>query len=254
MNAVRAFFGWWPLTCMLQQAMPRAAGRIASITVAAVACFAGAARADTVEIDLSGFVNADLTTYTGGFNYPQHGGTITVDSIPFQLATIGSQQDTAIIQTNGVQDYSIPVGIFGVTSVDVLVNSAYGSCGTDVGEIDFVGSSQTFSYNLTEGVNIRDHFNGNFCNVAGSIAGTASFGAGSDRLDLDSILLPASFSDQTLESIDFEGFGKGELGEPFLAAATIVTPGDPDPAAVPEPSSFLFLIVASAIVALRRIL
>ena len=231
--------------------MPRRAGKIASITVAAVASFAGQACADTVEINLSSFVNADLTTYSGGSNYPQNGGSITVDGIPFQLATNGPQDDTAVLQTSGVDDYSIPVGVAGVTSVDLLVNSAYGSCGTDVGEIDFVGASQTYSYDLTEGLNIRDHFDGDFCNTAASTSGTASFGGGTDRLDMDSIVLPASFSNQTLESIVFKGFGQGELGEPFLAAATVVIPDDPDPPAVPEPSTLLFLVVAGTIVVLR---
>ncbi len=123
--------------------------------------------------------------------------------------------------------------------MDVLVNSAFGSCGADVGEIDFVGSSQTDTYKLTEGDNVRDHFNGQFCNSAGGVTDTANFG--NDRLDLDVIKLPASFLDQTLESIEFKGFGDDPLGEPFLAAVTL----DPaDPAPVPEPSN---LLIASAL-------
>ena len=226
------------------------AAKFVSIITVAI-WIAGIVRADTVEIDLSSFVNSDLTTYTGGSNYPQHGGAITVDTIPFELATIGSGQDTAVIQTNGIQDFSIPVEASGVTTVDVLINSAFGSCGADVGEIDFVGSSETYSYTLTEGVNLRDHFNGKFCNSAGDATATASFGGGADRLDLESVQLPLSFSGQTLESIDFKGFGNGQLGEPFLAAATILTPADPDPAPVPEPSQLLVACVAAAILLLR---
>lgn len=239
----------WPFVCTSRPAVYGVA-KFGSILTVAV-CLAGIGRADTVEVDLSGFVNSDLTTYTGGSNYPQHGGSITLDAIPFELATIGPEQDTAVIQTNGAQDFSIPVEVFGATSVDVLVNSAFGSCGTDVGEIDFVGSSGTYTYTLTEGVNVRDHFNGQFCNSAGDITDTASFG--SDRLDLLSITLPLSFSGQTLESIDFIGFGKGQLGEPFLAAATIVTPADPlDPAPVPEPEDLLVVSVGAAAMFLKR--
>jgi hypothetical protein len=216
--------------------------------VALAVWFARAGRSDTVQIDLSGLVNSDLTTYTGGSNYPQHGGPITVDGIPFELATIGAQQDTAVVQTSGTQDFSIPVDTFGVTSADVLVNSADGSCGTDVGGIDFVGSSATYSYKLTEGVNVRDHFGGAFCNSAGDITGTASFGDGADRLDLDSIELPPSFANQTLEAIDFKGFGEGQLGDPFLAAATL----DPDPAAVPEPADLVVVGLAAAAMLLFR--
>jgi hypothetical protein len=236
----------WPLVCTSRPAVYEIA-KFVSI-VAVVVCTAATGRADPVQIDLSGLVNSDLTTYTGGSNYPQHGGLITVDGIPFELATIGPQQDTAVIQTSGTQDFSIPVGTFGVTSAYVLVNSADGSCGTDVGEIDFVGSSGTYSYKLTEGVNVRDHFDGAFCNSAGDITDTASFGGGADRLDLDSIELPPSFADQTLESIDFKGFGEGQLGEPFLAAATL----DPDPAAVPEPADLAVVSLAAAAMLLLR--
>ncbi len=88
--------------------MNGAAKFVAIITLAVGV--AGIVRADSVEIDLSSFVNSDLTTYTGGSNYPQHGGAITVETIPFELATIGSGQDTAVIQTNGTQDFSISVG------------------------------------------------------------------------------------------------------------------------------------------------
>ena len=219
--------------------------------VTVVVCIAGAGRADTVQIDLSSLVNSDLTTYTGGSNYPQHGGPITVDGTQFELATIGPQDDTAVLQT-GTQGFSIPVDTFGVTSVDLLVNSAYGSCGADVGEIYFVGSSGTYSYTLTEGVNVRDHFDGAFCNSAGEITDTASFGGGADRLDLDSIELPASFADQTLEWINFKGFDQGELGEPFLAAATVVTPADSDPPPVPEPSDLLFACIAFGAILVKR--
>ena len=40
------------------------------------------ARADSISVDLSGLVNSDLTGYSGGGNYPQHGGPITVDRKP----------------------------------------------------------------------------------------------------------------------------------------------------------------------------
>jgi len=236
--------------------MGRDSTRLASIALAVSACFLGAARADDVQVDLSGFVNADLTTYTGGASYPQNGGSLTVDTIPFSLATIGSNLDTAIVQASTAQDFSIPVGTFGVTSAYVLVNSAWGACGTDIGAIDFVGSSGTFTYTLTEGSNVRDHFNGTYCNTAPDIAGTASFGL--DRLDMQAITLPAGFSDETLESIDFVGYGKGDLGSPFLAAATLVTSGDwdpptdPDTPAVPEPSNLLFMCMAGALMLLVR--
>ena len=215
-----------------------------AITIIAIASSFGIARAATIDLDLSTLVNADLTTYSGGDNYPQHGGSLTVGGIPFTLATIGPNSDTAVIQTSTAGDvletYSIPVGVFGVTSADTLINSAFGSCTTDIGELDFVGASNTFTYTLTEGSNVRDHFDGAFCNTAPNVAGTANFGGGADRLDMQQITLPASFASDTLQRIDFKSFGQGFSGSPFLAAAAVVT----GQAAVPEPSSWTLPVTA----------
>lgn len=205
-------------------------------------CLAGAARADTIPVDLSGFVNSDLTTYSGGSNYPQHGGSLTVGTIPFLLATIGTNLDTAVVQSTGAQDFSLPVGIFGATSAYLLVNSIYGSCGAGIGAVDFVGSSEIYVYTLTEGANVRDHFDGSYCNTAPNVAGTASFGP--DRLDMQMISLPAGFVADTLDSIDFVSFGEGQLGLPFLAAATIVAPSP-----VPEPGGSVFAAGALVVMA-----
>ena len=222
--------------------MSRAIAALIALMVSA--CLAGLASADTVEVNLSGLVNADLTTYTGGSSYPQNGGPLTVGSINFMLATIGQNQDTGIVQSSSADSFDIPIDLSGVSSVDVLVNSTMGSCGADIGEIQFVGSSETFTYTLTEGSNVRDHYNGVYCNSAPNVSGTANFG--SDRLDMQSITLPPGFSGQTLESINFVGFGLGPAGSPFLAAATLVTTDASDPAAVPEPSCVLLVCGAGA--------
>jgi hypothetical protein len=218
-----------------------------AVTIVGIACLAVCARATTIDLNISSLVNSDLTTYTGGGNYPPNGGPLTVAGVPFTLATIGPSFDTAVIQTSTIpgvsQTYSIPVGIFGVTSADTLINSAFGTCGTNVGELDFVGASSNFAYTLTEGTNVRDHFNGAFCNTVTNVAGTASFGGGADRLDMQQIALPASFATDTLQRIDFKGFGQGRDGSPFLAAAAVVT-GSP----VPEPATLT--LTASALLAL----
>jgi hypothetical protein len=191
------------------------------------------AQASVIEVDISSLVNADLTTYTGGANYPQHGGPLIVAGVPFTLATIGHNADTAIIQSStssGVAEtFSIATGVFGVTSAYTLINSAFGTCGVSVGELDFIGTLSTFTYTLIEGVNIRDHFKGNFCNVVTGVAGTAGFGAGADRLDMQQIDLPAVFANETLQRIDFKSFGRGANGSPFLSAVTVATSATPEP-------------------------
>jgi hypothetical protein len=219
------------------------------LAIAVAMAFGMVARGDLVTVDLSPYVNSDLSTYTDGWNYPPGGSSITVDGIPFVLASIGPSNDPGVIQTSGssYDSYDIPIDLFGVTSADVLTNSAWGVCGTDVGEIDFVGSSGTYVYSLTEGDNIRDHFQGSFCNTAPGVTATANFGP--DRLDLNEITLPAAFADETLESVDFIGYGEGQSGAPFLAGLTL----DPEPMpSAPEPSTVVFLTCAMAAIVLKR--
>jgi len=171
------------------------------------------------QVDISSLVNSDLTTYTNGSDYPPNGGPLTINGVPFNLATIGSNSDTAVIQTTGQQSYSIPVNLAGITTVYTLINSADGACGTSVGEVDFVGAtSGTYVYTLVEGTNVRDHNNSSFCNTATGIAGSAGFGGGQVRLDMQQINLPASFISDTLVSVTFTSYGAGGGGQPFLAA------------------------------------
>lgn len=219
---------------------------LASLTLAVgiSICVVENAQADVIPIDIAGLVNADLTTYTGGGNYPPHGGPLVLAGVPFTLATIGQNSDTAMIQSSSdsgvLQTYTLNVGLFGVTSAHTLINSAFGTCGTNVGELDFIGSSDTFPYLLTEGDNVRDHFEGDFCNMLKTAGGSVYFGTGVDRLDMQSIVLPAVFATETLQRIDFKTFGQAYNGSPFLAAATVETTSEPQnlsvSAAAPEPA------------------
>ena len=205
---------------------------------------AAVSSARATSIDLSGLVNSDLTVYSGGLNYPQNGGPLTVAGVPFQLATIGPNNATAVIQAFDFSAQTIiPVNIAGVTNVFTLINSAFGSAGTDIGALVFKGAlGETYTYTLTEGFNVRDHFNGFFVNTATNIAGTADFGGGADRLDMQHIILPLVFGSDVLTEIDFLSFGQGAAGEPFIAAITTSTSQTPLPAALPLFASGLGLM------------
>ncbi len=186
----------------------------------------GSAQGAGSQVDLSSLVNTDLTTYSNGGDYPPNGGPLAVSGVPFILSTIAPNNDTAIIQgsEDGAQSYTIPINAAGITTVYTLMNSAFGSCGTTIGELDFTGAaSGTYVYLLTEGVNIRDHNQSSFCNTAADLSGSASFGGGQVRLDMQEIDLPASFATDTLQSVVFQSYGLGSSGAPFMAAMTAAT-------------------------------
>ena len=214
----------------------------AALAAGVLVLCAGRVAAAPVEtpIDISGLVNANLQTYAGGGNYPVGPTSITVGTIPFNLAGF-SPSGTGIIQTPaGNSTFTIPVGLANVTTVYGLINSAFGTSGDTVGSLVFTDSaSHTFTDPLVEGANIRDHFNGVFNNSATDIFATACFGGSTcpDRLDAYQITLPASFAGNTLVSIMFNGSNAGNpQGQPFLAALTAETPGTsavPLPAALP---------------------
>jgi hypothetical protein len=199
-------------------------------------CTGRVAAAVETPIDISTLVNQNLQGYTGGTNYPLGPASITVGTIPFNLAGFPGG-GTGIIQTNN-SSFTIPVGVANVTTVYGLINSAFGTSGFGVGNLVFTDSAgDTFSFILVEGTNIRDHFNGAFNNSATDILATACFGGSTcpDRLDSYQITLPASFAGNTLVSIVFNGTN-ANAGEPFLAGLTAETPGTsvvPLPAALP---------------------
>ncbi len=220
--------------------------------IAASMLIAGGLSANATEIDLSTLVNTDLNTYSGGSNYPANGGALTVGGIGFNLAAYPGG-GTGIIQLSGdttdmgganppfQSPVSIPVGLSGVVTVYTLINSIFGSTGTQIGTLDFIGSSSSYIYTLTEGSNVRDHYQDGFVNTAPGVAATANFGP-DDRLDMQAIVLPGGLG--TLELITFTAtdpyYGNGE---PFLAGVTTSTSL---PAPTPLPSTWTMLIAGFA--------
>ena len=215
------------------------------------------------EVDLSTFVNANLDTYTNGNLYPANGGQLTVGGVAFNLAPF-TGGGTGIVQLGGdnnpgdiaappyLPSVIIPVNQAGVTTVYTLINSVFGSQTnplTVIGTLTFQGSTGSYTYNLTEGDNVRDHYEGTFVNSAPGLAASYYFGDGSVRLDEQAIALPTGLG--ILESITFAAndqyYGNGE---PFLAGITTSTVS-----AVPEPSTWAMMILGFAgvgFMALRR--
>jgi hypothetical protein len=206
----------------------------------------GAAQAASTTVNIQGFVNANLQTYTNGANYPAGGTILSNAGVSFLLApaSVGGVGLGAIQTPSSppTSSFDIPVNIPNPGAVYTLINSAFGAFGVTVGSMEFKATGGLdFAVALVEGQDIRDHNNDGFNNTIGTGAAlgsiyinTFSFGNGVVRLDEQQFFLPASFNSATLTDIILNGTGSGANGEPFLAAATVSTPS-----AVPEPASLI---------------
>lgn len=218
--------------------------------VGLVLLMSSAHAATITAVDLTPYVNSDLTTWTGGGNYPQNGGIVSVGGIDFQVATVANGK-TGVINSQGVaSSTTIATNVSNANAAYIIINSAWGSLGTATGSLTFYGANPAniYTYTLTEGSNIRDHFNGLYVNSinASNLIGTASYGDGADRFDAYKVLLPSGFANDALKSVVFNDFGVGENGSPFLAALSI--------SSVPLPSSFplfVFSLVGLGLFAMR---
>ena len=191
-------------------------------------------------------MNSNAQTYTKGTNYPQAPATVTIGGIDFAIAPFpggAAAGGTGVVKaTEPAETFTFTTNIPGITTVYTLINSGFGTFGVTIGSItfgDLAGDSVTFD--LTEGTNVRDHYNGMFNNIATDLYGTA-FYPGDVRLDAQQFILPAAFGASTLTSITFAGSpNTGGLGEPFLAAATATT------ASVPEASTWAMMFRRSRV-------
>ena len=217
-----------------------------ALALSAVIGVGGSAVAAQTQVDISSQVNADIQTYTDGGNYPQAPATVTIGGIDFAIAPYpagaGSGGSGVVQVVSPTDSFTFDVSLPGITSVYTLINSAFGNLGSTVGAITFGDlSGDSVTFDLTEGLNVRDHYNGFYNNDASDLYGTASY-AGGVRLDAQQFILPAAFGASTLTSITFNGVADTGLGggEPFLAAVTATT------SAVPEVSTWAMMLAGFA--------
>ncbi|HEY3950863.1 PEPxxWA-CTERM sorting domain-containing protein [Phenylobacterium sp.] len=211
---------------------------------------ASAAQAAGTPISIQNDVNSNLYTYTGGLSYPAAGSTVTIGGVDFTLASFFppdfNAPDVGVIQSGDGSPTSINIAtpnvtIGATTTFYSLVNSAFGVATNTVGDLtlNFAGGA-TFVYDLTEGDNLRDHFNGSFNISAPNVYGTATFS--DDRLDAQQIVLPGSYVGDVLTSITLNNT-QPQFGNPFLAAFTVVDPGV---GGVPEPAAWALMLTGFA--------
>jgi PEP-CTERM motif len=231
------------------------------ITAVALMAAAVAARAQFyTEIDISSQVNADLQTYTSGGDYQVGGSQLNAGGVPFGLALLDNTPGTTgVLQTpyNGgqVESYTfyVPSGTY-ATALYTLINTSWGDDGVNEGSVVVTGSGgETATLDLIEGFNIRDHYNGFYCNTYTDPTLVPTYFAnqvpnstdGPVRLDRQMLVLPSSFNGDTVASITFNGIGNGQPdGSPFLAGMTLQT--------VPEPDSLIVLGLGTLILVVRR--
>ncbi len=190
-------------------------------------------------------LNTDISTWTDGGRYNTiFPGLQTFNGVPFALA-VDNEHHLAYMG-----NLSIPVNVYGVTRAYSIINSAYGSYGTNVGSMEFFGTGGAYyKVDLVEGYNVRDHYYGGYNNTIDNVTAVSAFGGERyrARLDMQIYNLPTIFATNTLESIQFNYMGQGGGGNPFLAAVTVEATAVPIPAAL-----WLFGSGLAGLVGLRR--
>lgn len=219
-------------------------------------------QAQYTEVDISSQVNVDVRTYTSGQNYQPGGTQLNVNGVPFGLAELNNNPNTTgIVQGGGVSQvglfnytFLMPAGTM-ATAVYTLLNTANGSLGVNEGSIVVTGTGgETATLNLIEGTNIRDHYNDGHVNTLTDptvvptyfLNGAPTTQSIQLRLDRQELILPGTFSGDTIASITFQGNAQGNPnGAAFLAGLTLYN--------VPEPSTVAVLTLGAAgLLGLRR--
>ncbi len=173
-------------------------------------------------------VNTNLQTYSSGTLYPAGGTSIEVGGVSFTMADYPGGGTGVLQAGNGTpttpSSIDIPVSIDNASTVYTLINSGNGEFGYDDGAVEFFGTNGAYAkFDLVQGTNIRDHYNGFFNNVIAPGTPSISFGNGTVRLDMQTFVLPPSFAGATLTDIRLDGYGTGSQGEPFLAGVSVAT-------------------------------
>lgn len=226
-----------------------AMGVLAIVVASALAPKANASTIFT-SVDLSGAFNESISTFLSGDAYPV-GGPLDINGVPFQLGTFHHPNEAlglgAVIGEAGPETFKIPVNLTHVDSVFTVVNSSFGLKGATVGSLTFIDTNNNaYHFDLTEGLNIREHNIDIFNNDATDLFGSKTFcnkgGACDAILDAQKFNL-GLFAD--LKEIDFTTIGlptdeHAHDGTPFLVAVT----GGTTVLATPLPASLPLLATA----------
>jgi hypothetical protein len=212
--------------------------RLASIILAVAVSSAPSVRAGEIPIDISSLAN-EPWTYVGpddfliinGSTFPT--GTQNFGGVPFAIPAGPNNYWAAGAAAGfgpGTVSLTIPVGVFGVTSVFTLLNTMWGWAGPQAYLfITFNGSNgATETVPLVGNVNVRDYNNDGNTNTINNTSTIQVWDNGlGQRLDRQEYILPPAFASQALASItitDTGTEGDGTNGSrAVLAAVTVST-------------------------------
>ena len=166
-------------------------------------------------------------------------GLVTLGGINFNIASnsMGNQAWSAQVAAGGGSgqvSVTTLVGVYGVSDVYTLINSMWGLPGpSSDASLIFTGSGgASYSYPLVGNVDIRNWvpggdgptwtFGGSTTNV---YSGPAYWGGFTGVLDMQHIVLPAAFANQTLTTIQLVDSGNTGVQRTVLDGVTVVSTG-----------------------------
>jgi hypothetical protein len=186
-----------------------------------------------INVIIGSSVTDNIRTWTSGTNYPVGGFYTNYAGITFYLAAFPGITNGLGVVLTGVgtvtapKTNNFPLSVTNAVTVYTIMNSEYGQAGKTNGTLDFYGAQGAHaSFNLMQGFNLRDHYNGGFQNTISSNLMSLYWGASkSVRLDCQGWLLPTNFYSQTLTNIQVRSFGNNPNGIATITAITIRTSG-----------------------------
>lgn len=219
---------------------------VKNVGLAAVAAGVMSMPAAAATVDLQSYVNANVSSYVSGEDYPS--GSATIGGIDFDLATFGG--GTGVIQLTDNNSVTISADQSGADTAYIVLNSAWGESGANNGSLTFNGTNGSqIVIQLIQGLNIRDHYT-IYNNAASQVFATATYDGG-NRFDVYRYDIGALGGN--LSSIVFAASNAAfPQGAPFLAAVTTSFEGGAG--AVPEPATWAMMIMGFGVVgaAVRR--
>jgi hypothetical protein len=182
-------------------------------------------------------ITFDYNSYNWGrdANYPT--GDVTLGGIPFSIPTSPNNNTWDSNIGTGTQVLVIPVNLSGVKEIHTLINTSWGYPGDQFTTLDFNWSGGlTVQVVLTDGVDIRDWWNGGYANSISPPTVQVYSGTGTPsphlptRIDKQLFIFDGpEYADRILESIVMTDNGWAGRHRAYLYGVTAGV----DPAPIP---------------------